>query len=265
MGFKNKLFPFPFKGDRIKDIHLNGDDEPFFGFVIFPYQTKEQLDETMSLFIKTYMLKCHDKFDAISLHQIMAKDTDEKPVIQYLQVENKGKRVKRFAFWSIKVVVPTLEDVIDWNGRAQEIYAEQGTYGSNGLKKPDGENHIKYVLEEIRNSIHFGEDNLPTISKKAAYLWQRICAQQSFNNGNKRTAMLAMLIFLHANGYEFQYKKGLKHELVELSLRIATSLSSDRSNRKIDIDEIEAYILSHVRLNLTNDPWNTLELMQSEE
>ena len=50
--------------------------------------------------------------------------------------------------------------------------------------------------------MHFGEDAYPSIAEKAAAYAYFLAEGQSFIDGNKRTAALAMITFLHGNGFE---------------------------------------------------------------
>ena len=50
----------------------------------------------------------------------------------------------------------------------------------------------------------FAEDAYPTIPDKAGAYAASLSENQPFMDGNKRTAALAMLVFLDINGYELQ-------------------------------------------------------------
>ncbi|HVJ49270.1 type II toxin-antitoxin system death-on-curing family toxin [Desulfitobacterium sp.] len=50
----------------------------------------------------------------------------------------------------------------------------------------------------------FGEDAYPTIIEKAAALFESLGQNHSFQNANKRTAFIAMVVFLRYNGYLFK-------------------------------------------------------------
>ncbi|WP_270235248.1 type II toxin-antitoxin system death-on-curing family toxin [Lacticaseibacillus suilingensis] len=268
MKFKDDLYPLPFRGQQIKNLSLNGDEIHFDGFVIYAYQSDEDLHELIAIFGKTYLSKYgHLPTNVRLITRRVPVDSKTQAEVYWLEAKVGDKVEHRFAFWPIATVVPTLENLIEWNARAQEIYPEDGVYGKGGLKA-DGGRHLNYVLAEVADSFQFGMDYLPTIAKKAAYLWQRIGAAQSFQNGNKRTAMVAMLVFLHVNGYEFMNKPGLKDELVKMSRRVALSMEhtdpekEDATQEKIDIEDIEKYILQNVELNFDNSPWKVLESMR---
>ena len=47
----------------------------------------------------------------------------------------------------------------------------------------------------------FGQDAYPTIIEKSAALFHSLISNHPFNNGNKRTAVMAFDMFLVANGY----------------------------------------------------------------
>lgn len=50
-----------------------------------------------------------------------------------------------------------------------------------------------------------GNELYPTDFEKAAALVHSLIQNHPFNDGNKRTALLAMVRFLHLNGYVFQH------------------------------------------------------------
>lgn len=250
--FKNELYPLSFLKNRIKNVVYAG--KTYDGLILNYNSNKSQLVELLELFVQTLQESLNVfNFSKISYERIASNNSHfnkivvisgEKVLMQFL-VEQRG------------LIVPSLENLIDWNDKAQTIYPETGVYGLLGLKSKEDAGSLQYTLETIRNSVVFGEDQLPTIGTKAAYLWQRVAGTQAFKNGNKRTAMLAVLIMLHSNGYNFRYKTGLKQELVDMSLKIA--------NKEIDIPAIREYILRNIVLGLHNPEWNTIERLADEK
>ena len=67
--------------------------------------------------------------------------------------------------------------------------------------------------------IVFGRELYPTIFDKAAVLVINLIKRHPFYNGNKRTALVAMDVFLLANGKELQVDQ---EELLTFILEIAT-------------------------------------------
>jgi death-on-curing family protein len=69
------------------------------------------------------------------------------------------------------------------------------------------------VLEELRMKDYFdlilsaiyyhpyGYDPFPTVYLKCAYLFQSICTEHPFYDGNKRTSLIVARIFMRQNGY----------------------------------------------------------------
>ncbi|WP_353665550.1 type II toxin-antitoxin system death-on-curing family toxin [Microbacterium sp. che218] len=62
----------------------------------------------------------------------------------------------------------------------------------------------------LRSQLHrpesnsYGQDVFEGIWEKAAVLVHGVASTQTFHNGNKRTAWLACLLFLIANGYDVE-------------------------------------------------------------
>jgi death on curing protein len=83
----------------------------------------------------------------------------------------------------------------------------------------------------------FDKDAFPTLFLKAAALARSLARNHAFHNGNKRTALLAMVAFLRYNGYEFGLSDreagtiATKFQIVAQNL--ADSASTPDTQRKI--------------------------------
>lgn len=66
----------------------------------------------------------------------------------------------------------------------------------------------------------FGEALYPTIHDKAAILAINLAKRHPFQNGNKRTSLVAMLTFFMMNGYTTKFTQ---EEAVQFILNITTS------------------------------------------
>lgn len=64
---------------------------------------------------------------------------------------------------------------------------------------------VDSILFSIKHSVVFNQDTYPTIEDKAGHLWYMLARFQSFDNGNKRTSIIAMVVFLLINGYKFDF------------------------------------------------------------
>lgn len=72
--------------------------------------------------------------------------------------------------------------------------------GAEGLRS----NHLLGSAALQPYQTVFGEDAYPTIPEKAAAHAFFLAENQPFIDGNKRTAALALLVFLDLNGYELR-------------------------------------------------------------
>ncbi|UBH13405.1 type II toxin-antitoxin system death-on-curing family toxin [Macrococcus armenti] len=81
----------------------------------------------------------------------------------------------------------------------------------------------------------FGEELYPTIYLKAANLYRNIVMKHIFYNGNKRTAFMALNVFLRKNGLKLKVDAD---EAVEFTVRIAT----ERLEEDVIAEWIERYI-----------------------
>lgn len=93
-------------------------------------------------------------------------------------------------------------------------------------------------MARVDNGFFGFEPYLTTISK-AKVFWYTIASKQMFNNGNKRTALLTALTFLNLNGYILDFEDS--NELYNISMNLANKIMSE--------DELEQYLLTHVRID----------------
>ncbi|UBH22647.1 type II toxin-antitoxin system death-on-curing family toxin [Macrococcus armenti] len=80
-----------------------------------------------------------------------------------------------------------------------------------------------------------GEELYPTIYLKAANLYRNIVMKHIFYNGNKRTAFMALNVFLRKNGLKLKVDAD---DAVEFIVRIAT----ERLEEDVIAEWIERYI-----------------------
>lgn len=81
--------------------------------------------------------------------------------------------------------------------------------------------------------IVFGEDLYPTIYDKAAILAINLAKRHPFQNANKRTALVSMLVFFNMNGYTTELDR---QEAVQFILNITTSKQEfDELKRSVTI------------------------------
>jgi death on curing protein len=87
----------------------------------------------------------------------------------------------------------SVDQVIALHRRAIELYG-----GLDGIRS---EHQLASAVFQPQASA-FGADAYPSITEKAAAYGYFLAESQSFIDGNKRTAALAMITFLHGNGFE---------------------------------------------------------------
>jgi death-on-curing family protein len=112
------------------------------------------------------------------------------------------------------VIFPTRDNIISLNRRhsqrAGTLYVEPDNLRNAGS--------LEWVLDAIQYPL-FGVDKYPTLAEKAALLAWVIIDGHVFHDGNKRTGMSALDIFIRQNGYQLT---ATDEEVVELALRIAS-------------------------------------------
>lgn len=88
----------------------------------------------------------------------------------------------------------SVEDIIKINVMVIGKYSPEEPVG---IINP---NSLKMIVEQPKQEI-FGEILYPDIYSKAAIIWINLIKKHPFYNANKRTAVLALHMFLAMNGY----------------------------------------------------------------
>jgi death-on-curing protein len=79
----------------------------------------------------------------------------------------------------------------------QVIAINQSQVGASSLR----DRHLLESAVERPRASAFGEDAYPDVHTKAAALMQSLARNHPFLDGNKRTALLATIVFYGLNGY----------------------------------------------------------------
>lgn len=80
-----------------------------------------------------------------------------------------------------------------------ELWVDAGTITAKGCRD------LHLLESAVSRPFHtvFGQDAYPTILDKSVALFHSLVSNHPFHDGNKRTAVSALYIFLLANGYYF--------------------------------------------------------------
>ncbi len=128
----------------------------------------------------------------------------------------------------------TFEDVIEYHDDV--VIKEFG--GSYGVLN---ESALASTLDMPRQAV-FGEELYPDLSAKAGILFFLLVQNHCFLDGNKRTAMMSLIVFLKWNGYRLD---ATQDELFQIAIDVATSA--------LDKDQTIEWIRGHLRPRTTND------------
>lgn len=108
--------------------------------------------------------------------------------------------------------------------------------------------HARPLLESALNNprqTFDGHELYPTLTKKAAILYYSLIKNHPFENGNKRTATAALLVFLFINGFRLKRDGDSTEDyLVSLATRVAASQGS--AGKDTFLDEIDSWLLDHL-------------------
>jgi death-on-curing protein len=92
-----------------------------------------------------------------------------------------------------------------------EVWAEAGVISAKGCRD------LHLLESAVARPFHtaFGKDAYPTIPEKAVALFHSLVSNHPFHDGNKRTAVSALYIFLLANGYYFALPNADAYEVAK--------------------------------------------------
>ena len=113
----------------------------------------------------------------------------------------------------------TLDEVLRIHARS---LAEHG--GSEGIREPG---LVDSALASAQNTLHYGRGDLFDVAASYAF---HLAESQAFVDGNKRTAVVAALVFLARNGV---YAQPSKWELYLAMIDVA-----EKKKNKTDLAEI---------------------------
>lgn len=106
-----------------------------------------------------------------------------------------------------------------------------------GVKQPTA---LNMCVESVNQS-EFGKELYPTLEEKAAILYINLIKKHCFHNGNKRTAHMAMYIFLKLNGKQWTMD-------VDASVELAVSVAIWDD----DFDALKSHITKIILENTQN-------------
>lgn len=90
-----------------------------------------------------------------------------------------------------------------------------------GVQYPQG---LDIVVKQPRQVL-FGQELYPNVWLKAAFIIQKVTKKHIFADGNKRTAIIAGVTFLEANGYKLDFTAEAGESLI---LSVTNSPDNDR-------------------------------------
>lgn len=161
-----------------------------------------------------------------------------------------------------------------------EVWADAGAISAKGCR----DFHLLESAVSRAFQTVFGEDAYPTILEKSVALFHSLISNHPFHDGNKRTAVSALYVFLLANGHYFALpnedayevakaaasyrERGLTHDQVFAEVRekirdFVLPFSSLRGGAKTDLSFRRTYeMVKKARLLIRKHPLN--RLLQSE-
>ncbi|APX72501.1 hypothetical protein BTM29_08045 [Companilactobacillus allii] len=158
-----------------------------------------------------------------------------------------GMKFKQYLVVGVSTIYLNINDFIKFNSDSQKIFKESGVYGKYGVTDIGT---LQYTVDNVKNSISFGKDICPTIISKASKYWYRTAYYQAFSNGNKRTGLLAAMVFLYLNFYIFDSRD------VDIESDLYKKVSMNIANKKMSEYDVYAFIWNNVKYDIDRSTEN---------
>lgn len=100
-----------------------------------------------------------------------------------------------------------------------------------GVKEPT----VLYITVEAPKQVVFGKDVYPTLEDKASIYFVNLIKKHCFHNGNKRTAYMALHVFLRMNGLKLSIST---NEAVNWCVEVAKWPNNDSESLKEHVVKI---------------------------
>ncbi|WP_323052442.1 Fic family protein [Pediococcus acidilactici] len=176
------------------------------------YKSEEQIKELAYIALRDCWKECKNKSDKLKLEVIPLDDYNLT-----FTIEQNNEIITKILVPSVMINFPTVKAAINSNTKAQDIFEEDGVYGLYGVRD---KKLLEHIIFSTKNSTYFGEDQIPTIVKKAATYWYKFSKYQVFLNGNKRTGLLLCLLLLTEACMKYSYTRD---DMYSLAQKIAVS------------------------------------------
>src|SRR5690606_2540582 len=108
------------------------------------------------------------------------------------------------------------DDIIEFNKSTTKRHGGNFNPPANLLS----ETALDYLVEVVEHGLLFEEPMYPSLYGKAALYMYNICQNHVFSDGNKRTALVAMDVFMRLNGLQ------LKKDLTPFIIGAETALAN---------------------------------------
>ena len=160
-----------------------------------------------------------------------------------------GKHVGTFQFLYNDDENPilTVEDIVEYNEMAQTILIDNYEKPDIGIKDS---NLLVSSVNGLNQGFSSGEFLYPSILDKAAHLWFSLARNHCFNNGNKRTSIMALFVFLWTNGYYLNYNEtDIIDKMDEVLYKELYCFTKDIAAGKVSKEEIIDHLYDHCYIN----------------
>ncbi|MFD1418532.1 Fic family protein [Companilactobacillus keshanensis] len=215
----------------MKDFKILYKKVRYQGVIYWTYQSEKEIKDLLYILQR----QMHRQYKNLSDKKLTVSSEPVDNEHGEIIVELDGKVLKKYLIMGIETIYLNMDDMIEYNEAAQDIFKEDGVYGKRGVTDSST---LDYTVSSVRDSFCFDLDTSPSIAHKAAKYWYRTAYYQAFSNGNKRTGLIAALMFLYLNFYIFDNGQDKSDLYEKISIRIANGRCSEYDVYMFIIDNV---------------------------
>jgi death-on-curing protein len=214
--------------------------------IVLSNESKEEQEVVLNIMTSTFY-----KFGLCITEEIVVIPlelnwTDEMPLTLFNIKDPVNKRhigTYQFVYNETEKQSLTVDDVKKLNEIAQTILVEDYEKSNIGIRDC---NLLASSVNSLNQGFSSGEFLYPSILDKTAHLWYSLARNHCFNNGNKRTSIMAVFVFLLENGYYLNYDKvDVRDKMDEFLYKELYSFTKDIAAGNVTKEQIKEHLYDH--------------------
>ena len=215
-------------------------------YIVLSNESKEEQEIVLNIMASTFYKLGLCITEEIVVIPLELNWTDEMPLTIFNikdPVAEKYIGTYQFVYNETVKQSLTVDDVIKFNEIAQTILVEDYEKSNIGIKDY---NLLASSVNGLNQGFSSGEFLYPSILDKTAHLWYSLARNHCFNNGNKRTSIMAVFVFLLENGYYLNYDKvDVKNKMDEFLYKELYSFTKNIAAGNVTKEQIKEHLYDH--------------------